>query len=95
MKKTKFTIIDLGIIIAFIAVIFIGVKVLGGSFGAKGETKEVYATVLVTKADAGVSQMIKEGDRVSVSFSEEAYGTVVSASETPHIENQLFEEKGY
>ncbi len=95
MKKTKFTIIDLGIVIALLAVIVIGIKVLGGSFGEKGEAKKVYVTVLATKADAGVSQMIKEGERVSVSFSEEAYATVVGASEEPHVEKQLFEEKGY
>ena len=95
MRKTKFTIIDLGIVIALLAVIVIGIKVLGGNFGAKGETKEVFVTVLATKVDSGVSKMIKEGERVSVSFSEEAYATVVGASEEPHIEKQLFEEKGF
>lgn len=95
MKKTRFTIIDLGIIIALLAVVAIGIKVLGGNFGANGETKDVYVTVLATKVDSGVSEMIKEGEKVSVSYSEEAYATVVSASEVPHIENQLFEEKGY
>ena len=95
MKKTKFTIIDLGIVIVFLAVVAVGIKVLGGNFGTKGETKEVYVTVLATKVDSGVSEMIKEGERVSVSYSEEAYATVVGASEEPHVEKQLFEEKGY
>ena len=95
MKKTKFTIIDLGIVIVFLAVVAVGIKVLGGNFGTKGETKEVYVTVLATKVDSGVSEMIKGGERVSVSYSEEAYATVVGASEVPHIEKQLFEEKGY
>ena len=49
----------LGIVIALLAVIVIGIKVLGGNFGAKGETKEVYVTVLATKVDSGVSNMSK------------------------------------
>ena len=93
-KKKKFTIIDLGIVIALLVVIVIGVKVLGGNFGSKGETKEVYITVMATDINEGLSEMIKEGDNVSISYSEEAYGTVVKAWEEPYKESQLFETIG-
>lgn len=93
MKKTKFTIIDAGIIVVLLAVIVVGIKVLGGNFSG-GETKEVYFTVLATKQDTGVSEIVKEGEKVSISFSEEAYATVLEASEEPHVEMQLHEGKG-
>ena len=93
MKKTKFTIIDAGIIVALLAVIVIGIKVLGGNYNS-GETKEVYFTVLATKQDAGVSEAVKEGEKVSISFSEEAYATVLGAEEEPHKESRLNEGKG-
>ena len=94
MKKVKFTLIDFAIIAVLIAVFAIGIKVLGGNFEAGGEKKEVYFTVLASKADEGISQMVKEGERVSISFSEEAYATVLGASEEPHIESKLNEGKG-
>ncbi len=93
MKKTKFTIIDAGIIVVLLAVIVIGIKVLGGNING-GETKEVYFTVLATRTDAGVSEVVKEGEKVSISFSEEAYATVLGASEEPHRESRLNEGKG-
>lgn len=93
MKKAKFTIIDAGIIVVLLAVIVIGIKVLGGNFDS-GETKEVYFTVLATGADSGVSEVVKEGEKVSISFSEEAYATVLGASEEPHKESRLNEGKG-
>ncbi|MBQ7985730.1 MAG: DUF4330 domain-containing protein [Clostridia bacterium] len=93
MKKTKFTIIDAGIIVVLLAVIVIGIKVLGGNYNS-GETKEVYFTVLATKQDAGVSEVVKAGEKVSISFSEEAYATVLGASEEPYVEMQLNEGKG-
>ena len=95
MKKVKFTLIDLAIVIAFVAVAVVGIKVLGGNFEASGETKEVYFTVLATSADEGISQMVKEGEKVSISFSEEAYATVLGASEEPHKEYKFLETKGY
>lgn len=93
MKKTKFTIIDAGIILLVAVLVLVGMKVVGIGFGGE-ETKEVYFTVLGTKAEEGVSEAIKEGDKVSISFSEEAYATVVSATEEPHKEYQLIEGKG-
>lgn len=93
MKKIKFTIIDAGIIVALLAVLVIGIKVLGGNIKS-GETKEVYFTVLATNVESGVSEIVKEGEKVSISFSEEAYATVLGASEEPYIEMQLHDGKG-
>lgn len=94
MRKVKFTLIDLAIVIVAVAVLVIGIKVLGGNLFSGGETKEVYFTVLASKADEGISQMVKEGEQVSISFSEEAYATVLGASEEPHKESKLNEGKG-
>jgi len=94
MNKKKFTIIDLGIIVALLVVLVIGIKVLGINIGAKGETQDVYITVMATNVDEGISEMINKDDHVSVSYSEEAYGTVVEAWEEPYEEAQLFEEMG-
>lgn len=94
MKKVKFTIIDAGIIVAILAVIVIGIKVLGGNVDS-GEKKEVYFTVLATRVDEGLSEAVKKGDeKVSISFSEEAYATIIDASEEPHKESRLNEGKG-
>lgn len=93
MKKTKFTIIDAGILVVLLAIIVIGINILGGVVG-KEETKAVYYTVLATDVNEGYSELIKEGDEVAISFSEEAYATVLGASEVPHKEYRLNEGKG-
>lgn len=95
MNKTKFTIIDAGIIIIAIALLVVGIKVLGGNLKADGETKEVYFTVLATNVNEGVSKAVAEGEKVSISFSEEAYATVLGASEEPYEESKYFDAKGF
>lgn len=95
MKKSKVTVIDVGIIVILLAVFVVGIKVLGSKIGSSGETKEVYFTVLATNVVEGTSKAVTEGEKVSVSFSEEAYATVLGASEEPHKESKLFESKGY
>lgn len=94
MKKTKFTIIDAGIIVVLLAIIVIGITVLGGNVKS-GETEEVYFTVLATRVDEGMADVINNGEKnVSVSFSEEVYATIIEASEEPHKESRLNEGKG-
>jgi len=94
MHKPKFTIIDAGIIVLVIALIIIGISVLGGKFGSAGEKKEVYFTVLIQEVNEGTSQIINAGDKVSISHAEEAFATVVSASEVPYEKSELNEAKG-
>ena len=95
MKKAKFTIIDAGIILVAAVLMVVGISVLGGKIGAPGEKKEVYFTVLASRVDEGISSTVKENQEVGISFSEEAYATVVGVSEEPHKEHRFFDTKGY
>ena len=95
MKKVKFTIIDAMIIVALVAVIVVGVNIITGSKKPEGVAKEVTFTVLAGGSDEGVSQVVRVGEEVGISFSEEAYATVVSVEETPFKESQFISGKGY
>lgn len=95
MKKVKFTIIDAMIIIALIAVIVVGVNIITGKNNTEGIKKEVTFTVLAGGSDEGVSQVVRIGEEVGISFSEEAYATVVDVEETPFKEAQFISGKGY
>lgn len=95
MKKVKFTIIDAMIIIALIAVIVVGVNIITGKNNTEGIKKEVTFTVLAGGSDEGVSQVVRIGEEVGISFSEEAYATVVDVEETPFKEAQFINGKGY
>ncbi len=94
MKKSKFTIIDAVIIVVVLAVLAVGVKILKPDLFAENEKGEVAFTVLVSKCDEGTGDIIKPGDEVSISFSEQAYATVVGVSEEPCEESEFFEPKG-
>lgn len=85
----KFTITD-ALIIIFAAVVLTAAvvvlkpKLTDGSSNGKAEF-----TVLVSEADSGISEIIKPGDEVSLSFSEKAFGTVTAVSEEPYKKSEF------
>lgn len=93
MKKTKFTIIDICIVLIAIALVVVGISVVGGKFSTDTDKEEVYFTVLVDCVDEGMSNIIKENDRISISYSEELHATVVEATEEPHMRMQFLQSK--
>ncbi|MBO5060593.1 MAG: DUF4330 domain-containing protein [Clostridia bacterium] len=95
MKKIRFTVIDALILLVVIAVLVFGIKFVTQNNTSAGETKEVYFTVLASNVDEGTGSIIKEGDEVSISFSEQAFATVVGVSEEPYKESKFLEAKGF
>lgn len=95
MNKVKFTVIDAIIIIALLAVIVVGVNIITGGNKPEGVTKEVTFTVLAGGSEEGVSKVVEIGEEVGISFSEEAYATVVAVEEKPFKEAQYISGKGY
>lgn len=89
MRKSRFTVIDALIIVFVIAVLAVGIKILKPDLFSSSEKGEAVFTVLVTKADEGTGDIIKEGDEVSISFSEQAFATVTAVSEEPHKETSF------
>ncbi len=93
MKKMRFTLIDALIVLAAIIVCAAGVLLLSDG-DTSAEKQEVYLTVLATKVDEGIKNIITEGEKVSISFSEEAYATVLGVEEEPCLESEYSETKG-
>lgn len=93
MKKMKFSFVDAVIVLAVIAVLVLGIKLLPG-ISAGGEQKEVYFTVLASKSDEGIDGLVNVGDEVQISFSEQAFATVVGVSAEPSEEYEYFQPKG-
>ncbi len=89
----KFTVIDALIILVVALAIAAGALILGG--GGGGELGEVYFTVLASDVESGTGDLIKAGDEVTISFSEQAFATVVDVSVEPHKESEFFAPKGY
>lgn len=94
MKKMKFSFVDAVIVLAVIAVLAVGIKILLPGITAGGEQKEVYFTVLASKVDEGIDELVNEGDEVQISFSEQAFATVVGVSAEPSEEDEYFQPKG-
>lgn len=94
MRKTKFTVIDAVIFIVVLLGLAVGVKMLKPDLFSGSEKGVVTFTVLVSECDEGTGDIIKPGDEVSISFSEEAYATVVGVSEEPCEEHKFFAPKG-
>lgn len=94
MKKIRFSFVDVIIIIAVLAVLAVGIKIImPGIFGGNS-MKTVQYTVLATKVDSGKSDLIKVGDEVRISLAEEAYATVLGVTEVPCEESKYFMPKG-
>lgn len=75
-QKTRFTIIDLLIILVVLAALAIGVVKIFPNMFSGGEKDTVEFTVMVTGKESGFSQMIHEGDKVSLSYEEKDSGVV-------------------
>lgn len=86
MKKTKFTFVDFFIILAVILVVAVGFIFLKSGNEAGAETKKVNFTVLATAQQKGLSELVKEGDDVVISFSEDVHATVVKAYEETRVD---------
>ena len=93
MKKSRFTIIDVCIVLIALVLIVVGISVVGGKITPDKNKKEVYFTVLVDCVDEGMSKIIKENDRISISYAEELHAPVVGAPEEPHERSQYIESK--
>lgn len=96
MKKTKFSAIDILIVIFLVVVIIFGfIKV--GDFDLKDfdflnlseakKTATVRFSVLSTYVDEGTGDMVSVGDELSINYLEKTTATVKKVSETQHVEN--------
>ena len=94
MKKTKFTAIDLLIVIFLVLVIAFGFLKIK-DFASNGEgAQKVRFCVLATNIDAGMKDIISIGEEVSVSLKEKAYATVTGVTETEHFEDEFSPNSG-
>ena len=94
MKKLKFSFIDIIIILAVLAVVVVGLKLVMPGLVSNVDKQTVHYTVLANKVDSGASDLIKVGDEVRISFSEDAYATVLGVNEEPCEELRYFMPKG-
>ncbi|MCR4718506.1 MAG: DUF4330 domain-containing protein [Firmicutes bacterium] len=89
MKKTKFTAIDLLIVIFLVLVIAFGFLKMKSIISDGGQTQKVRFCVLATNVDEGMQDIISVGDEVSISLKEKAYATVTNVTETQHFEDSF------
>lgn len=94
MKKSRFTVIDALIIVLVLAAGAAAILKLAPGLLLGKEKSRVEFTVMVNKADEGVSSIINIGDEVSISFSEKAYAKVTKVSEEEHIESEFSPSTG-
>lgn len=74
-KKTKFTVVDLIIILVVLAAVAFGaIKILPSFMNSKKET--VSFTVMIQKQDLDFADAIKVGDNVTISLTEKDGGVV-------------------
>lgn len=85
----KFTITDALIIIFAAVVLAAAVVILKPKIADNTGAGKAEFTVLVSNTDAGISEIIKPGDEVSLSFSEKAFGTVTAVSEQPYKKTEF------
>ena len=79
MKKITF--IDVLIVIFVALVVLVAVFMLKSGSGATANTTKVNFTVLATAQQEGLSELVKAGDDVVISFSEDVHASVVKAYE--------------
>lgn len=90
MKKVRFSIIDVVIVLVVAAALAVCAKVVLPGSVAVGDKSNVGFTVLATKTDSGISELINVGEDVRISFAEQAYATVLDISEEPCREWEYF-----
>ena len=85
----KFSIIDILIIIFLILVIGFGFLKVKHMVTKGSSEQKVHFSVLATKVNSGMSEVISVGDTVSISLKEKAYATVLGVRETEHYEDKF------
>ena len=83
MKKSKFTVIDAVIIIAVLAVVIIGGKILLPRFMTPSDTRTVSCTVLLSDKEHALAESMQVGDRVTMSLTEKDGGVITGIDVTP------------
>ena len=94
MKKTKFTAVDLLIVIFLVLVIAFGFLKMKSLTSGEAKAQKVHFSVLATNIDAGMQDIISEGDEVSISLKEKAYAKVTKITETEHYEDKFSSNLG-
>lgn len=89
MRKTKFTAIDLLIIVFLVIIIAFGFLKMKSLILDKSSAQKVRFCVLATNVDEGMGDVISVGDEVSISLKEKAYATVTNVTETEHSEEEF------
>lgn len=87
MKKVKFSVIDILILIFLAAVIIFGIiKIKDNGFVTNKPLKRVSFSILVSRVDEGSRDAINIGDNVCISLKEKEYATVTGVTESPYKE---------
>ena len=87
MKKVKFSVIDILILIFLAAVIIFGIiKIKDNGFVTNKPLKRVSFSILVSRVDEGSGDAINIGDNVCISLKEKEYATVTGVTESPYKE---------
>lgn len=81
MNKKRFSFIDICIVVVAILLVICGILILKPGKGNGEQTTKINFTVLATNQVAGLSELVKPGEDVVISFSEDVHATVVEAYE--------------
>ena len=85
----KFSIIDILIILFLLLVIGFGFFKVKNMVTSGSSEQKVHFSVLATKVNSGMSEVISVGDTVSISLKEKAYAVVTGVTETEHYEDKF------
>ena len=85
----KFSLIDVLIIVFLILVIAFGFLKVKNVISSSDSVQKVRFSVLASKVNSGIGDVISVGDTVSISLKQKAYATVVSVTETEHYEDKF------
>ncbi len=83
MKKTKWTIIDTLIILAVVAVCFVGYKMFGSKIVTPAQSNKVEIVVMASKKSKGFSEAVKIGEKANLSLTEKNGGIVTRVEKKP------------
>lgn len=89
MKKIKFSVIDIIIVVFLAMVIVVGFMKIKNTIISDEKAEKIHFSVLATNVDAGTKDIITVGDEVSISLKEKAYAKVVGVTETEHFEDKF------
>ena len=87
MKKTKFSIIDVLIVLFLIVVLGFGFKkVRNNGIVVDKPLKRVSVSILASRGEEGSGKVINIGDNVCISLKEKEYATITNVTEIPYKE---------